>query len=75
LRKAACGFFGAQTHHMRLFFFFALLVKRGYLRVPVMLWSKKKDIPACGFESRMRLLRNVPNTYISSTYLEASAFV
>ncbi|KAJ7314784.1 hypothetical protein DFH08DRAFT_1040966 [Mycena albidolilacea] len=27
LRKAACGFFGAQTHHMQLFFFFALVVK------------------------------------------------
>jgi hypothetical protein len=55
LRKAACGFFGAQTHHMRLLFFFALVVKRGHLRVPVMLQSKKRIFPrvalkaACGF--------------------------
>jgi hypothetical protein len=49
LRKSRMRLLGAQTHCMRLFIFFALVVRGCYWTLLVMLRSKKKYSSACGF--------------------------
>jgi hypothetical protein len=65
LHKAACGFFGAQTHHMWLFFSLLWRLFESASDAP----EQKKDIPVCGFESCMWLLRDVPNISVSSSLI------
>jgi hypothetical protein len=62
LRKSRMRLLGAQTHCMQLFIFIHSSGQRVLFNTPSDAPEQKKYSAACGFESRMRLLRKLSNT-------------